>query len=122
MEEINRLLAATRERPLREAVTIRTGKNKGKRIAKVRPEVRERLTLLGHERALIYSTLLYTGLRKSELASLTLAQVILEEEIAYFIVRAGDEKAKRGAKVPLYPALAIPGQIIPIFADQQEGP
>ena len=106
VEEINRLLAATRERPLREALTIRTGKNKGKRIAKVRPEVREKLTLLGRERALIYSTLLYTGLRKSELASLTLAQVILEEEIAYLIVRAGDEKAKRGAKMPLYPELA----------------
>jgi hypothetical protein len=55
---------------------------------------------------LVYSTLIYTGLRKSELASLTLAQAVLEEEMAYLIVRAGDEKAKRGAKLPLYPELA----------------
>lgn len=105
MDEIDRLLAAARERPLREALTIRTGKNKGKRIANVRPEVRERLILLGRERALIYSTLIYTGLRKSELASLTLAQAVLEEETAYLIVRAGDEKGKHGAKLPLYPEL-----------------
>ena len=106
VDEIDRLLAAARERPLREALTIRTGKNKGQRIANVRPEVRERLILLGRERALIYSTLIYTGLRKSELASLTLAQAVLEEETAYLIVRAGDEKGKRGAKLPLYPELA----------------
>ena len=106
VDEIDRLLAAARERPLREALTIRTGKNKGQRIANVRSEVRERLILLGRERALIYSTLIYTGLRKSELASLTLAQAVLEEETAYLIVRAGDEKAKRGAELPLYPELA----------------
>ncbi len=58
------------------------------------------------KRALIYSTLVYTGLRKNELASLTLAQAVLEEETAYLIVRAGDEKGKRGAKLPLYPELA----------------
>ena len=106
VDEIDRLLAAARERPLREALTIRTGKNKGRRIANVRSEVRERLSLLGRERALIYSTLIYTGLRKSELASLTLAQAVLEDEMAYLIIRAGDEKAKRGAKLPLYPELA----------------
>jgi integrase len=106
IDEIHRLLAATRERPLREALTIRTGKNKGQFGAKVRPEVRAKRIRLGNERALIYSALIYTGLRKGELASLTLAHLVLDPELAYLILKAKDEKGKRGAKLPLHPALA----------------
>src|SRR5262249_6015885 len=73
-EELTRLLAVARERPLLEALTVRKGKRKGERYADVRPEVRARLELLGQERALIYKALVLTGLRKNELASLTVGQ------------------------------------------------
>src|SRR5262249_1006006 len=63
-DELVRLLAVARERPLLEALTVRKGPRKGERYANVRPEVRERLELLGRERALIYKTLVLTGLRK----------------------------------------------------------
>ena len=53
---------------------------KGERYADVRPEVRARLELLGRERALIYKTLVLTGLRKGELASLTVASLDLDAE------------------------------------------
>jgi len=106
MDEIHRLLAATRERPLREALTIRTGKNKGQLGAKVRPEVHAKRIRQGNERALTYSALIYTGLRKGELTSMTLAHLVLDLELAYLILKAKDEKGKRGAKLPLHPALA----------------
>jgi integrase len=75
------LLAVARERPLLEALTVRTGKRKGERYAAVRPEVREHLERLGRERALIYKTLVLTGLRKGELASLTMAHLRLDDAV-----------------------------------------
>src|SRR5262249_49911911 len=69
-EELVRLLEVARERPLLEALTVRKGPRKGERYANVRPEVQERRRLLGRERALIYKTLVLTGLRKHELESL----------------------------------------------------
>ena len=43
--ELVKLLAVARERPLLEALTVRKGPRKGERYADVRPEVRERLEL-----------------------------------------------------------------------------
>jgi len=104
-EEIHKLLDAARRRPLLDAMTIRTGKRKGQLGAKIRDEVRADRIRLGNERTLIYSALVYTGLRKGELESLTLAHVVLDSEPAYLILKAKDEKAKRGANLPLHPAL-----------------
>jgi len=104
-DEIHKLLDATRKRPLLEAMTIRTGKNKGQLGANIRDEVRAARIRLGNERALIYSALVYTGLRKGELDSLTLAHLILDSEPARLTLKAKDEKAKRGAILPLHPAL-----------------
>jgi hypothetical protein len=42
--ELVKLLAAARERPLLEALTVRKGPRKGERYADVRPEVRARLS------------------------------------------------------------------------------
>lgn len=78
-EELTRLLAVARERPLRDALTVRKGSRRGERYANVRPEVGERLAWVGWKRALIYRTLVLTGLRKGELASLTVAQMHLDE-------------------------------------------
>ncbi len=51
-DELIRLLEVARRRPLLEALTVRKGGRKGEAYAKVRPEVRERLDMLGRERTL----------------------------------------------------------------------
>jgi integrase len=104
--ELTRLLAVARERPLIEALTVRKGPRKGERYADVRPEVRERLELLGRERALIYKTLVLTGLRKKELASLTVGQLQLDEVVPYAVLDAADEKNREGNEIPLRDDLA----------------
>src|SRR5262249_19128168 len=49
--ELVRLLDVARRRPLLDAMTVRRGKRRGEAYAKLRAETRERLELLGWERA-----------------------------------------------------------------------
>ncbi len=104
--ELVKLLDVARRRPLRDAMTIRRGKRKGEITAKLRPEAIKRLELLGLERALIYKTLVLTGLRKSELASLTAAQLHLDGEHPFAELAAADEKNRQGSSIPLRADLA----------------
>lgn len=104
--ELVQLLAVARERPLLEALTVRKGPRKGERYADVRPEVRTRLERLGRERALIYKTLVLTGLRKGELASLTVAQLYLDGAVPFVALAAADEKNREGNDIPLRDDLA----------------
>lgn len=104
--ELVKLLAVARERPLLDALTVRKGPRKGERYADVRPEVRERLDRLGRERALIYKTLLLTGLRKGELASLTTAHLRLDDAVPYLSLDAADEKNREGNDLALRDDLA----------------
>jgi integrase len=104
--ELVKVLAVARERPLLEALTVRKGLRKGERYAEVRPEVRKRLQLLGWERSLIYKTLVLTGLRKGELASLTVAHLHLHEPVAFLTLDAADEKNRQGNDIPLRDDLA----------------
>ena len=76
-EELARLLDAAHRRPLSDAMTVRRGEAKGQAQAKVSAATRENLLRIGGERALIYKTLVLTGLRKGELASITVGQVDL---------------------------------------------
>jgi integrase len=64
------------------------------------------LELRGRERALIYKTLVLTGLRRGELASLTVAQLCLDAEPAYAMLDAADEKNRQGSTIPLRADLA----------------
>ena len=105
--EIDLLLDATRRRPLLEAMTIRRGRNAGKPLAHVRPDVREQLQLLGEERRLIYLTLLSTGLRKSELKSVDACQLIDTPTGTFIELEASDEKNGAGNSIPVRPDLAI---------------
>jgi hypothetical protein len=105
-DELVRLLAVARERPLREALTVRKGPRKGQLYANVRPEVRERLELLGRERALIYKTLVLTGLRKGELQSLNVVQLHLDEPVPFAALDAADEKNREGNEIPIRDDLA----------------
>ena len=99
--ELMRLLDATHRRPLLDAMTIRRGSNKGKPIANVGDERRRKLERLGRERALIYKTYLLTGLRKSELASLTVASLELDGPMPYAVLNAAEEKNRHGSEIPL---------------------
>jgi integrase len=104
--ELLGLLDVARDRPLLDALTVRKGPRKGERYARVRPEVRERLRLLGRRRALIYKTLVLTGLRKGELASLTVGQLCLDGAEAYLTLDAADEKNGEGNALPIRADLA----------------
>jgi integrase len=99
--ELIHLLDAARRRPLLDALTIRRGKRKGQAVAHVGDAARSRLELLGRERALVYKTFLLTGLRRGELASLTVGQLHLEGPVAFLSLDAGDEKNREGSDLAL---------------------
>lgn len=104
--ELQQLLDVARERPLLDARTIRRGKDKGQAVAELRPETLARLECLGRERALIYKTLVLTGLRLNELRSLSVSQLVLDGEFPHVILHAADEKNREGSTVPLRGDLA----------------
>ena len=104
--ELVRLLDVARRRMVETRSTVFKGPRKGERYAKLRPEVQRRLERLGEERALIYKTLVLTGLRKGELASLTVGQLVLDAEPAYLVLNAANEKNREGSTIPLRSDLA----------------
>jgi integrase len=99
--ELVQLLDAARRRPLLDAMTIRRGKRKGQAVANVGDTARARLELLRRERALVYKTFLLTGLRRGELASLTVGRLHLEGPVAFLSLDAGDEKNREGSDLAL---------------------
>lgn len=111
-DELRRLLEEARERPLRTAQSNRGGRgNKGGKAihqAKVRPEVRERLILLGRERALIYKTAVFTGLRADELRHLKVAHLNLDATLPTYELLGKYTKNVKPAK----------GALLPEFAEQ----
>ena len=95
-----------RRRPLVDAMTIRKGKRKGEGGAVLREDTRRRLEWLGRERELIYKMLVLTGLRRGELASLTIGQLDLDADPAFLVLNAADEKNREGSTIPLRGDLA----------------
>ncbi len=55
---------------------------------------------------MIYKTLMLTGLRKSELASITLGQLHLDGAYPFIELDAADEKNRQGSQIPLRVDLA----------------
>jgi len=104
--ELIQLLDVAQKRPLLDAMTIRRGKRKGEAVAKLRETTQKRLKILGRERSLIYKSLLLTGLRKKELASLTIGQLDFQGSVAYATLSATDEKNRQGSDIPLRADLA----------------
>ncbi len=130
--ELRRLLDVARRRPLAEygRLTVRKPKDQAKRRrdtwtmlplaaedldaatdrARVRlaknPELVAAMEVLGRERALIYKTLVLTGLRKGELASITVGQLALDADPPSLVLDAADEKNREGSTVPLRADLA----------------
>ncbi len=70
------------------------------------PDLMDELIRKGKERYLIYKTLVLTGLRKGELASITLGQFEIDASHAYLILYAKDEKNRQGSTIPLRADLA----------------
>ena len=105
LDEMRRLLDQARRRPLSDALTIRRGVNKGQQTAKLSPERRDELERLGHERALIYKTLILTGLRKNELRTLAVGDLSFGD-VPFLALRSANEKNGKGSTVPLRPDLA----------------
>lgn len=105
VEQIEKLFDVAKGRPLREALMIRKGKRKGELAANIREEVKRRLELLGLERVTMYSTMIYTGLRKNELKSLTIGQVVFNHKPPFLLLHPKDAKNKQEAGLPIHPCL-----------------
>lgn len=105
-DEIVRLLDVAARRPLEDARVVRTGKRKGQLGNELRPEIVERLLALGRERVMIYRTLVYTGLRLSELRTLTVARIDLTPGAECVALEAKNEKNRAGSTIPLRSDLA----------------
>jgi integrase len=96
-DELVRLLDAARRRPLAEALLFNRGWRKHQPGARLRPETVARLEALGRERALTYKTLVLTGLRLGELASLRVCDLAGDR----LILDAKHEKNRQGSSIPL---------------------
>lgn len=105
-EELQRVLDTARQRPLDEFSTIRTGKRKGQKVANLRPEVKERLVMLGRERALIYKMAVYTGLRKGEITDLLVCHLDLNSTQPTLKLPGEFTKNGEEAKLLLLPSFA----------------
>jgi integrase len=105
-DELTRLLAVAADRPLLDARTVRRGKRKGEAYATLRAGTAARLQAVGRERALIYKTLVLTGLRANELRTLSVGQLELTSGAAFLQLDAGDEKNREGNAVALRDDLA----------------
>jgi len=103
--EMLKLLEAAERRPLQEAMTIRTGANKGTIAANVSDERKERLKMLGLERALIYKTFILTGLRADELRTLAISDVSFGD-FPFIKLRNSKEKNRKGSTLKLRSDLA----------------
>ena len=91
--------------PLRDGLTVRRGKNKGKQVAKLSDARRAKLERLGIKRAMIYITLILTGLRSNELRTLRKAELSFGD-VPFLVLRASNEKNRKGSTVPLKTDLA----------------
>jgi integrase len=104
--EIVQLFKAAEERPLHNITTIHAVKRKKQIEVDVCEEIKEQAKRLGLERKLLYATLISTGLRQSELASITVGQVFINTEIPHITLTAKQEKMRHGAMLPLHNELA----------------
>ena len=103
--EMERLLAATVERPIAAAETVRIGKNAGKRVANVSPKFRLKCERRGAERMLIYKTLAQTGLRIGEARTLSVSDLSFGD-VPFLKLKCRDEKNSQGSTIPIRSDLA----------------
>ncbi len=95
---------------------------RGRKALHKRPDYIAKLERRGRQRALVYKTLVLTGLRKGELAALTVGHVELDGPVGYLVLDAADDKAGRGAEIPLRADLVddLRQWVADLLADAQE--
>ena len=86
--------------------TIEDAAARAREVLRDNPAFLEERERIGRKRRLIYKTLVLTGLRKSELGSLTIGQLDLTGPVAYAVLNAADEKNREGSNIPLRSDLA----------------
>jgi integrase len=74
---------------------------RGRKRLQGNPTFLARQERLGIERALIYKVAVTTGLRRGELASLTIGQIDLDPDFPHIRLNAADEKNRQGNSIPL---------------------
>lgn len=104
--ELGRLLEVAENRPLQELMLVRTGKNKGKLLAKVGERARHEAVRLGRERRMCYLIAVWAGLRRSEIEALTWGDIHLDSLVPRMTLRAETTKAGRGDSLVLHHQLA----------------
>ncbi len=107
-DELARLIEAAEKRPLMEALKGNKGRGDttDKKAASLSAKSIDALKWRGRVRAMAYWTAAGTGLRWGELRSITLGAVRLDADTPHIILHAKDEKARRGAQIPLHSELA----------------
>jgi integrase len=85
---------------------------------RLRPDVLDRLDRAGRERALLYAVLVTTGLRKGELAAITVADVLLDDRQPVIVLPGADAKNGQRATLPLRADVA--GELRAWIAEQAE--
>jgi len=105
-EEIADLVRAAETRPLIAAQTFNRGPKKGQLGAKITAKREAELKRVGFERATLYLTLFWTGLRRSEAKALQWGDLMLDAEQPLARLRGHTTKAKRGDVLALHPELA----------------
>ena len=85
---------------------LEAAEERGRQALAKRPLLVARLERDGRERVLIYATLVLTGLRRGELASLRVDDLSLDGSAPALQIRAANAKARRAQAVPLRADLA----------------
>ena len=75
--------------------------DRARKRLKDNPEFIAQQERLGQERELVYKLAVTTGLRKNELASLTIGQLDLDADCPHVRLNAADEKNRQGNSIPL---------------------
>src|SRR5262249_5940518 len=106
-EQLQKVLAVARTRPLEEVMTIRHGPRKGQLTCNVGDRVKDRMLLLGRERGLLYKSAMLTGLRRNELRKLHVRHLNLDAQPYPYLDLPGQfTKNGEPARLLLVPALA----------------
>ncbi len=107
-DELFRLFAAAELRPLQDALKGNKGRGEKMRTdeADLTDATKDRLRWLGKVRSMSYRVAVSTGLRLKELRSIRLGDVVLNGDVPHMLLRAGDEKNRKGSIIPVPAALA----------------
>lgn len=105
-QEVGRLVDTALRRPVMEIRMIRTGKNRGKPLARVSEYAQHMAEELGKERRICYLIAVWAGLRRSEIGALRWKDLELDCPVPRICLRAEATKARRADMVTLHPQLA----------------